>query len=54
MGIIIARRITIVENNKDSESNKSNSSNNKNNKSFSNDNSDRSYDSSYIALMQAF
>ena len=45
---------TAMKNNKDSKSNNSSSSNNDNNKSFTNDNSDRSYEWSYVSLIQAF
>ena len=45
--------ITIMKNNKDSKSNNNNDNNNDNNKSFSND-SNRSYDWSYVLLTQAF
>ena len=52
--IMITIIIKIMKNNKYSKSKNINSSNNDNNKIFSNDNSDRSYDSSYVSLTQAF
>ena len=54
MTIMLTIIITIMKNNNDSKSNSSKSSNNDNNQSFANDNSDRSYDSSYVLLTQAF
>ena len=48
--ITIMKNITMIQ----KILNNSNTSNNDNNKIFSNDNSDRSYDWSYVLLTQAF